>query len=78
MAIRSDTGTSGAPTKVDYDMNLHGKQVVTGGIVGVEDHLPYSPAEGFPLEDVAFNEGRDWAEVTGKVNPGTGVHGMSW
>lgn len=72
MPIRPDTNTPGAPTKVDSDMSLAGQQRITGGIVGVECHLPYSPAEGFPLHDQAFEEGEDWSQVQGFIHPGTG------
>lgn len=72
MPIRPDTNTLGGPTKVDHDMNLAGKQRINGGIVGVEVHLPYSPASGFPLQDQQFDEGHDWTMVTGKIHPGVG------
>ena len=72
MPIRPDTGTLGIPTKVDHEMALAGCQVINGGIVDVEVHLPYSPAQGAPLHDTAFIEGEDWAEVQGAVHSGTG------
>lgn len=78
MSIRPDTNTPGAPTKVDNDMSLAGNQHISGGIVGVEVHLPYSPAQGVPLHDVAFEEGKDWSKVEGKVHPGHGPANHSW
>lgn len=78
MPIRPDTNTPGAPTKVDYGMNLAGKQVINGGIVGVEVHLPYSPAQGFPLEQTPFDEGHGWAEVGGKIHDGQGPGNLGW
>ena len=78
MAIRPDTNTSSGPTKVDNDMSLAGNQRITGGISNLDPHLPYSPAEGFPLEDGAFSEGKDWTRVSGKIHPGTGPGNDSW
>ena len=74
MPIRPDTNTVGPPTKVDHDMDLAGRQVITGGIVDVEVHLPYSPAQGAPLYDQAFGEGEDWASVEGYLHDGVGPH----
>lgn len=78
MTIRSDTNTSAAPTKVDHDSNLAGNQHVSGGIAGLDPHLPYSPAAGFPTEDVAFHEGKQWTIVGGKVHPGQGPNNLGW
>lgn len=77
MGIRPDTNTIGAPTKVDHDMALAGQQHISGGIVGVECHLPYSPAAGFPLWEGAFEEGKDWTKVDGKIHPGVGPGNQS-
>ena len=76
--IIHDTNTAGEGSKRDpfcpdtAPTGLAGNQYVRREIVHYTEHLPYSPATGFPEQAVQFVAGHRWTETEGKIHDGVG------